>query len=160
MSSGFTDPFRYYLPPDANAIKSAMTSGLIVLDTNVLLSAYRFAPAARDELLSVLDSIVDRIWIPHRVAEEFHRNRLEVISDQDAAYMPVLEALRLAQSSLDEELQSRIAQLANRAALSDSEGTELIRLVTKSTESAARAVEKLRKAPAVERPTRCAVNHS
>jgi len=145
MPSGFTAPFRYYLPPDDNSIKSAMTTGLVVLDTNVLLSAYRFAPAAREELLSVIERISDRIWIPNRVAEEFQKNRLQVIGDYDAAYLPVIDALHAAQESLDDELGSKIGQLANRAALSDIQRTNLLELVAKSTEAAALAVKRLRK---------------
>jgi rRNA-processing protein FCF1 len=145
MLSGFTGPFRHYLPPDDNVIKSAMTAGLVVLDTNVLLSAYRFAPAAREELLSVIERISDRIWIPNRVAEEFQKNRLEVIADYDAAYLPVIEALQTLQESLDDELDPKIAQLANRAALSDIQRTNLLELVAKSTEAATLAVKRLRK---------------
>jgi len=81
MSSGFiSTPFQYYLAPDDGQTKAAVTSGMVVLDANVLLSAYRFAPPARNELLSALERVANRAWIPHRVAEEFHRNRLKVIA--------------------------------------------------------------------------------
>lgn len=143
---GFTEQFQYYLQPDDEATKTAMTSGMIVLDTNVLLSAYRFAPAARGELLSVLERITDRLWVPNRVAEEFHRNRLQVISDYDSAYLPVIESLRAAQESLKDELQPKIAQLANRAALRDAEREKLLELVTSNAEAALSAVEELRQA--------------
>jgi hypothetical protein len=145
MPSGFTDPFRYYLPPNDEVIKSAMTSGLIVPDTNVLLSAYRFAPAAREELLSVLARISDRIWVPNRVAEEFHRNRLSVINDHDSAYISVIEGLRQAQQNLDDDVRQKISELANRTALSDDEKNRLFQLVAMSTGAATSAVEKLRK---------------
>jgi hypothetical protein len=143
-ASSFTDPFRYYIPPNREAIKSAMTSGLVVLDTNVLLSPYRFAPAARMELLSVLNRVKDRLWVPRRVAEEFHRNRLNVISDHDAAYMPVIDALRENQKSINEDLEPKIKQLANRTALSDEDRNNLLDLITKSTEAARSAAERLR----------------
>lgn len=140
----FTDPFRYYLVPDDQAIKDGMTTGMIVLDTNVLLSAYRFAPTARGELLSVVERIAERVWIPHRVAEEFHRNRLSVISDYDAAYVPVIEALNKARESLTGELAPKISQLANRAALADSDRDKLLERVTASTGEVISMVEGLR----------------
>lgn len=145
MTSGFSTPFRHYLPNDENALRLAMTTGMVVLDTNVLLSAYRFAPAAREELMSVVERVADRIWIPHRVAEEFHRNRLEVIADYDTAYLPVIEALSTAQDALDDELGPKIGQLANRAALSDAQRENLLDLVAKSTAAATFAVSELRK---------------
>jgi hypothetical protein len=145
MSSGFTDPFRYYLPPSEETLKLGMTSGLIVLDTNVLLSAYRFAPAPREELLSVLTRVTDRLWVPYRVAEEFHRSRLGVMADYDATYMPVIETLGLLQQNIDTELRPKILQLANRAALSDEERDKLFQLITASTEAAIVAVQELRK---------------
>jgi hypothetical protein len=42
--NGFSCQFGHYIPPSPDAIKQAMVGGMIVLDTNVLLSAYRFAP--------------------------------------------------------------------------------------------------------------------
>jgi hypothetical protein len=93
MPSDFSNPFRHYLPPDSDVIKNAMTSGLIVFDTNILLNAYRFAPNARRQLMSVLALVSERTWIPHRVAEEFHKNRLAVMADYDAAYTSVADPL-------------------------------------------------------------------
>lgn len=143
---GFSDSFQNYLLPNDNVTKNAMTSGMIVLDTNVLLSAYRFAPTARGELLSVLDGVADRIWIPNRVAEEFHRNRLQVISDYDSAYMPVLDALCEMQENLNGDLASKVAQLANRAALTDAEKGGLLGPLTASIMAAISTVDNLRKA--------------
>jgi rRNA-processing protein FCF1 len=141
----FSAPFQYHLPPSDEAVKSAMTTGLIVPDTNVLLSAYRFASTAREELLSILDGVKERIWIPNRVAEEFHKNRLEVIADHDTAYSPVIEALRAAQRKLDEDLDAKIAHLANRAALSDEESADIRKLIATSMDTAITGVEKLRR---------------
>lgn len=145
MASQFSDSFHYYIPPSERVIKGAFQGGMIVLDTNVLLSAYRFAPKARKELLSAIRRVAGRVWIPHRVAEEFHKNRIGVINGYDAEYGPVVDALRDAQSRIDAELVPKIEQLANRAALADQEKRDLIKLVADSTAKACRAVENLRK---------------
>ncbi len=142
--STFIEPFRCYLVPGDQVTKQAMITGTIVLDTNVLLSAYRFAPAAREELLSAISLVADRLWIPHRVADEFHRNRLSVISDYDEAYIPVIDGLRLVQQNLDDELKPKVKELANRASLTEQDKTELLDLVSKSTDAARSAVERLR----------------
>jgi len=76
------DAFAGYYAPSEDDYKRLWREGLIVLDTNVLLSAYRLPAAARDDLLSVLDLLKERLWIPHQVALEYQRKRLKVIADQ------------------------------------------------------------------------------
>src|SRR5438105_2793430 len=51
--------------------RSLLTSGLIVLDTNVLLNLYRYHQQTRRELLDVLAKVGDHLWIPHHVMVEF-----------------------------------------------------------------------------------------
>lgn len=76
-----SDFFGFY-PPNDEEYARLWKTGLIVLDTNVLLNLYRLPTVARDELISVLESLKDRLWIPHQVALEFHRKRLTVIAGE------------------------------------------------------------------------------
>nr|WP_240939807.1 PIN domain-containing protein [Planosporangium flavigriseum] len=122
-----------------------MTKGLIVLDTNVLLSAYRFAPQAREELLTVLSRLQERLWIPDQVAYEFHKTRFGVIAEHRAAYDNVLETLGGHREVYERDLENKIRELANRAALSDHERDQLIGLVRNSMEPVRRKIETLRK---------------
>lgn len=50
-------------------------SGMIVLDTNVLLNLYRSNARTRQDTLAVLTKLRDRLWVPHQVLTEFWRNR-------------------------------------------------------------------------------------
>ncbi|MGW2558677.1 PIN-like domain-containing protein [Streptomyces sp. NPDC001514] len=50
-------------------------SGMIVLDTNVLLNLYRSNARTREDTLAVLSKLRDRLWVPHQVLTEFWRNR-------------------------------------------------------------------------------------
>ena len=144
-SSGFSDAFSNYLSPSAELTESAIKLGMVVLDTNVLLSAYRFAPAARSELLAVIERLGDRVWIPHQVALEFHRNRLQVISDQSAEYESIMGELKKQQEVISKGLNDKLRHLANRAALSAQERDRLISLVESSLGPATDAVEELRR---------------
>ena len=144
MPVGFSDAFGHYLPPSDDMIETAITKGLVVLDTNVLLSTYRFASDARNELISILERLADRIWIPHQVALEFHRNRLEVISEQGAAYERVISELKAHQKQISDDLDDKLRQLANRAALSSGERDHLIELVERGLEPAITAMQELR----------------
>lgn len=53
---------------------------VIVFDTNVLLNLYRYNQGARDELISMMKSYQDKLWIPYQVGLEFLLNRENVIS--------------------------------------------------------------------------------
>ena len=59
---------------------------IFVFDANILLNLYRYSDKTRNEFLQTLDSVRDRIWLPHRAAEEFFANRLSVIGQQEKAY--------------------------------------------------------------------------
>jgi len=83
--------FGFY-PPTNDEYKRLWNEGLIVLDTNVLLNLYRLPTVARDELISVLESLKDRLWIPHQVALEFHRKRLTVIAGERKSMEDALSA--------------------------------------------------------------------
>lgn len=52
---------------------------VIVFDTNVLLNLYRYNEGARDELIGMMKSFQDRLWMPYQVGLEFLLNRENVI---------------------------------------------------------------------------------
>ncbi len=70
-----------WVPQPSEGKREALISGLVVLDTNVLLHLYRFGAEARQELINVIELVGDRLFIPARVAEEFLRLRLPVAMD-------------------------------------------------------------------------------
>lgn len=77
--------FEQYLPLSDAKKREIWEEGTIILDTNVLLNAYRLRAEHRKQLLGILRSegVRDRLFIPNRVAEEFYRNRLTVITEQE-----------------------------------------------------------------------------
>ena len=72
--------FIGYYWPTSEQYERLWREAVIVLDTNVLLDLYRLPTTARDELLTVLELLKERLWIPYQVALEFQRRRLTVIS--------------------------------------------------------------------------------
>ena len=46
-------------------------NGIIVFDTNVLLNLYRYNEETRNELLKLMKSYQNRLWMPYQVALEF-----------------------------------------------------------------------------------------
>jgi hypothetical protein len=90
-----------------------LRTGLVSVDTNVLLNLYRFQADAREQLFGALEIMGDRLWIPHQVAYEFHRRRLSVIADQESYFNGVKEEL---ESALNGYL-ARLRAFINRIAL-------------------------------------------
>lgn len=99
--------FRGFYPPTKDEFSVLWATGTIILDTNVLLNMYRLPPEAREEFLRVLDSVKDRLWIPHHVGLEFQRNRMKVIADRRAKIGNVLEKI----DSKIEEIQADVLSL-------------------------------------------------
>lgn len=83
------DEFRGYYPLTETELERLWTRGAIVLDTNVLLNLYKFRVDAREGMFNVLEAVRDRLWIPHQVALEYHRNRETVIEAQLAVFEKV-----------------------------------------------------------------------
>jgi PIN domain-containing protein len=54
-------------------------SCIFAFDANALLDLYRMTGESRAQLLSILDRLKDRVWLPHQAALEYLENRFEVI---------------------------------------------------------------------------------
>jgi hypothetical protein len=98
--------FPGYYRPTEDEFSELWENCLFVLDANVLLNLYRYSQETREELIGILEEISDRLWVPHQAALECHRNRLEVIEQQAAAYDKIQKLLNDAQNKLGNELRS------------------------------------------------------
>ncbi len=83
----------YYRASDEDWARVLQT-GLVVLDTNALLDLYRLSPLARDELFKVLETLKDRLFVPHQVASEFHKRRLDAVADRIAEIQGAATTMR------------------------------------------------------------------
>jgi hypothetical protein len=79
----------YYKLTEAD-LRELWAEATFVIDTNVLLSFYRYPQKARDETIATLRGLRDRLWIPFHVALEFQRNRLGVIHKQNSEFENIL----------------------------------------------------------------------
>ncbi|MCD2198058.1 PIN domain-containing protein [Actinomycetospora endophytica] len=81
------------------------SDAVVVLDTNSLLNLYRYPDGPRESLFNALGAIKERLWIPHQVAKEFHRNRASVIRSQESVSSQVDQALRNVGEAANKELK-------------------------------------------------------
>ncbi|MFF3768129.1 PIN-like domain-containing protein [Streptomyces sp. NPDC001922] len=72
---GIFDCEEAHHSPQESDYQRIFQSGLVVLDTNVLLNLYRSNQRTREDTLAALSKLRDRLWIPHQVLTEFWRNR-------------------------------------------------------------------------------------
>lgn len=113
MMTGLTDGFDHHYRPEKTRVLAAFETGLIVLDTNVLLNVLRYSPAAREELVGVFETISDRCFIPHQVALEYNRNRVGVVA---ARHKELLDAAAEI-GSIRGKVQAVVNNLRNRRTL-------------------------------------------
>ena len=107
------DQFGHFYVPGEKDVATAMQTGLVVPDTNVLLNFYRFQSGARDELFGALEKVGDRLWIPHQVGLEFQRNRLGVMKDQEGYFAKTRDEVL---SAID-GLHGKVRAFGNRLGL-------------------------------------------
>ena len=77
--------FEYYALTNEQ-VKKIWENCIIVFDTNVLINLYRYTEKTKDVFFEVMEHYKDKLWIPYQVALEYHRNRLNVISNLNVAY--------------------------------------------------------------------------
>ena len=85
--------FPQYRPLSGDDARRFILDATIVLDTNVLFSLYRVGATARDESIRVLESVRDRLWVPHQTGLEFYRNVETVREELSEAYASSLAAV-------------------------------------------------------------------
>ncbi|MFG1858928.1 PIN-like domain-containing protein, partial [Actinomadura geliboluensis] len=123
--SSMRELFPGYYPPAEDDVKTFITQGLVVFDTNALLNIYRFTEQARTEYLDTLRLLEDRLWVPHHVGFEFFNNRAGVISDCAAANDTLVTALGVP----FEQARAMIDAFAGYRGLSASETEGLVQIL-------------------------------
>jgi predicted nucleic acid-binding protein len=120
------DHFPGYFPPDDDQVKALITHGMVAFDTNALLDIYRLQPHARAEYFAALGKLGDRLWIPHRVAQELLERRLSVIRECSSA----IDVLAAELEKAFEGVAPIIRMFGNRRGLSDGQVAKLEQLAT------------------------------
>ncbi|MGW2476574.1 PIN-like domain-containing protein [Streptomyces sp. NPDC001665] len=134
--------FKSWLEPAPSAEDTArelfFTNGLVVLDTNILLSLYEYTESAREDVFTALEAVSDRLWMPHQVGLEFVRGRRSTLESRKVALTgaakDVNRHLTQAVASVIAARNVVISQLAKYGAALDV-GEELALLISDSSVS-------------------------
>lgn len=133
--------FEHFYPPDEKTIASAMRTGLVATDTNVLLNLYRFQTVAREQLFNALEAIGNRLWISHQVALEFHRRRLDVIAEKEAVFEKTKEDL----DSSIEDYTTKLRAFTRRINLSGEWAQKIESTIKRAHQATAAQIAKVEK---------------
>ncbi|UNC03020.1 DUF4935 domain-containing protein [Mycolicibacterium boenickei] len=108
-----------WYPHNDETLADIVKTGTISLDTNALLDLYRVNREQRDDILEVISSVKNRLFIPYQVALEFQRNRLKVVHDTASAYDKILGKVTLPQDVLngirDSKLKKHVESIFGEA---------------------------------------------
>lgn len=117
--------FAHYYRPEPSELERIWKSAVIALDANILLNLYRYTASTRDELLSVLGGIKERLWVPHQAVYEYFENRFEVMEHRRRLFDGARLELKKSRSVLEELYTSPVKQGAERQAKVDGAWAEL-----------------------------------
>jgi hypothetical protein len=104
--------FEGYQIPSPTEIDEALRTGLVMLDTNALLNLYRYTERTRDDLFRVLESLGDRLWVPHQVMLKFWRNRLSALGNPATAAAQAKDTPNKSQQSAVDAIDRWAKQVA------------------------------------------------
>ena len=88
------DTFPEYYTPSDDEFKKMWAECLFVVDANVLCDLYRYSKDTREKIISALESVSDRIWIPYQAAKEYQNNRRNISYQQLDAYKKIVTELQ------------------------------------------------------------------
>ncbi len=106
MTGGIFDGFEDYRTATEDDYRRTLTGGMVVFDANVLLNLYRFNSTTRADLIKVMQSLGDSLWIPHQVMREFWRNRESVIDQLGETPKESLTRLDKARQEAEEAVRA------------------------------------------------------
>lgn len=105
---GLFSGFEGYRTPVLTEVRAALAHGVVVVDTNVLVDLYRMNRQVREDMLTVLDALSDRLWVPHQVLIEFWRNQQQpgVLGHHHTQARDTVAAITKARSSIGDSLSA------------------------------------------------------
>ncbi len=99
--------FIGYYNPTEKEINDAWNKGTFAFDTNTLLNLYRYTDLTREDFLTALKTIKDKLYLPHQAALEFHSNRVGVIEGIGYSYSNLYKVF---ENNYEKNLEPQINQ--------------------------------------------------
>ncbi|GAO42312.1 PIN domain-containing protein [Flavihumibacter petaseus] len=98
---------------DPNGFSELWKTCYFAFDTNVLLNLYRYSKITRDEIINAIGSQKGRLFLPHQVGLEFHRNRYDIIAGQISTLEENAKMLQTVLGKFDSKFASLFLEKGN-----------------------------------------------
>lgn len=98
--------FPEYYRPSEEQFAELWDTATFVFDANVLLDIYRYSPQTSDELIEILRSLQDRVWLPYQFALEYHKHLYEVSSIPPSNYNDAIKRFDKIKNQIEDELKN------------------------------------------------------
>lgn len=89
------DKFFKYIPYNDDIHKKLWEEATFVFDANIFLNLYRYSSETKNQVISCLDKISGRVWIPYQTGKEFFENRVTTILAQEKVYSDLEKNLNM-----------------------------------------------------------------
>ncbi len=99
--------FAWYIQPTEDELNTIWKTGILTVDTNVLLDLYRYHESTRDSLISSLEKFEGNRWLSHQACQEFFRNRTKVIISSNQTFKQAQDEIE----KLTKNVESAASQL-------------------------------------------------
>ena len=99
------EKLKEFIPLTEAQRKNIWENGVFVLDANVLLNMCRYSKKSCDELIEIIKTHKDSLWLPYQVGMEFLNNRLGVIEGVKSGFNRLLESISKTEAILEEGLK-------------------------------------------------------
>lgn len=99
--------FSWYFAASESELSEVWSKGILTVDANVLLDLYRYHESTRNALIQSLKEFQGRLWLSNQAAEEFFRNRANVIVSSEKSFKQAQDEVEKLKASLE----STISQL-------------------------------------------------
>ncbi len=93
--------FEWYFQPSGSALDEIWKTGILTVDTNVLLDLYRYHESTRDSLISSLQKFEGKKWLSYQACQEFFRNRTKVIISSNQTFKQAIDETEKLTKSLE-----------------------------------------------------------
>lgn len=114
MKSQFIGFYKEILVDTVQLLQKAT----IVIDTNVLLDVYRYSKATASQILQMMDSFKEQLWMPYQVAFEYHKDRNnKVLGGHVRTYSKLIKSIDDWKKTFDEERKHPFLEEADIKAL-------------------------------------------
>jgi PIN like domain len=103
----------YYRPSDKE-FDELWKNCTFVFDASVLLDLYRSTATTRGVLISILEKIKDRLWLPYQAAWEYQENRLDVIAKERELYSELRKTLDGLVKNVQQKMHNHAVESAEK----------------------------------------------